>query len=73
MAHGPGPLLCFQQVPQRRHDANRVHLDVAADDRAAEVRRLAALGAAVVREADGYVVMADPEGNWFCVVGPAAG
>ena len=34
----------------------------------AEVTRLLGLGAAVQREADGYTVMSDPEGNQFCVV-----
>ncbi|MGK9168141.1 hypothetical protein KXR53_17660 [Inquilinus limosus] len=68
MVDGPGPSLCFQQVPERRYDNNRIHLDIAAADRAAEVRRLLALGAKVQREADGYTVMLDPEGNQFCVV-----
>ena len=65
---GPGPILCFQNVPGRTYANNRIHLDIAAPDRRAEVTRLLALGAAVQREADGYTVMSDPEGNQFCVV-----
>jgi catechol 2,3-dioxygenase-like lactoylglutathione lyase family enzyme len=51
----------------------RIHLDLYADDQAAEVARLTALGAREVhwskRPADAdYVIMEDPEGNRFCVV-----
>jgi hypothetical protein len=51
----------------------RCHLDLYADDQAGEVRRLTALGATEVHwdrrppDAD-YVILADPEGNRFCVV-----
>jgi len=51
----------------------RIHLDIYAEDQAAEVRRLAELGAREVHwdnlpdDAD-YVIMEDPEGNRFCVV-----
>jgi predicted enzyme related to lactoylglutathione lyase len=48
-----------------------VHLDLGADDRAAEVERLLALGATHVHDKDEYGVrwttLADPEGNEFCV------
>jgi predicted enzyme related to lactoylglutathione lyase len=48
-----------------------MHLDLYTDDQATEVRRLADLGARVVRRNhdpdDDYVVMTDPEGNEFCV------
>jgi catechol 2,3-dioxygenase-like lactoylglutathione lyase family enzyme len=50
---------------------DQMHLDLYTDDQAAEVRRLAGLGARVVRHHDDpdddYVVMTDPEGNEFCV------
>ena len=51
----------------------RIHLDLYADDQAAEVERLTGLGATEVqwdkRPADAdYVIMADPEGNRFCVI-----
>ena len=68
MVDGPGPKLCFQNVPERRYDNNRVHLDIETADPATEVRRLVGLGATVAREAGGYTVLCDPEGNQFCVV-----
>ena len=50
---------------------DQMHLDLYTDDQAAEVERLAGLGATVVRHNrdpdDDYVVMTDPEGNEFCV------
>lgn len=71
MVDGPGPKLCFQRVSGRRYDNNRMHIDISAADRTADVRRLLSLGATVAREAETYTVMHDPEGNQFCVVGPA--
>jgi hypothetical protein len=68
MVDGPGPTLCFQIFPGPRHGRNRVHVDVSVEDRPAEVARLMALGASVAREADGYTVIRDPEGNNFCLV-----
>lgn len=70
LVDGPGPLLCFQQVDGRGLERGRVHLDVVAADRRREVERLRALGASVQREAEAYTVMADPEGNRFCVAEP---
>ena len=69
MVDGPGPSLCFQRVPGRRYDNNRVHLDIAVADREGEMARLAGLGATVARREAGYTVMRDPEGNQFCLVG----
>jgi predicted enzyme related to lactoylglutathione lyase len=65
--------LAFQRVPEPKSGKNRVHLDVEVDDIAAERARLVALGAtavgAVVDDEDGpFQVMADPEGNEFCLV-----
>jgi hypothetical protein len=68
MVDGPGPVLCFQETPRRVPGERRLHVDVAAADRRREVRRLQGLGASVEREAEGYTVMRDPEGNAFCVV-----
>lgn len=51
----------------------KIHLDLYADDQAAEVERLVGLGATRVEwsrrpeDAD-YVILADPEGNRFCVI-----
>lgn len=67
LVDGPGPSLCFHHVPTRDYSNNRVHLDIAAADRPAEVRRLLTLGAEVQREVGAYTVMQDPEGNQFCV------
>ena len=62
------PRLFFQQVPEDRPPAkNRLHLDLRTDDLPAEVARLVALGATVLAEHDGRRVLADPEGNEFCV------
>jgi Glyoxalase-like domain len=69
MVDGPGPSLCFQEVPRRGHDANRLHLDIAVPDRKVAVAEALGRGASLVREAEGYTVLADPEGNRFCVVG----
>jgi hypothetical protein len=66
-----GPLIYLQQVPEAKTVKNRLHLDVGAQDTKAEVFRLTHLGASVVEEKDEmghqWTIMADPEGNEFCV------
>ncbi|MFI1766797.1 VOC family protein [Streptomyces sp. NPDC020800] len=70
---GLGRRLLFQRVPEAKTTKNRLHLDLHPGDgrRADEVARLEALGASVLREVTepggAWVVMADPEGNEFCV------
>lgn len=67
------PELVFVPVPEEKTIKNRVHLDLAPDDQAAEVERLTALGARRIDIGQGevsWVVMADPEGNEFCVLPP---
>jgi hypothetical protein len=71
-----GPGLIFVPVPESKTLKNRLHIDLApgpGDDQAAEVSRLKALGARPIhlgQRADAtYVVLADPEGNEFCVLG----
>ncbi|WP_432134285.1 MULTISPECIES: VOC family protein [unclassified Streptomyces] len=70
---GLGRRLLFQRVPEEKSGKNRLHLDLhaGAERRATEVERLTALGASVLREVaepgGRWVVMADPEGNEFCV------
>ena len=67
------PVLTFARVPEGKTVKNRLHIDVSPVDRdqADEVRRLIDLGA---RHADvgqgeqSWVVLADPEGNEFCVL-----
>ncbi len=75
---GGHPLL-FIEVPEAKRVKNRIHFDLfpSAGTRDEELARLLALGATEVedrREADGtgWVVLADPEGNEFCILrGPA--
>ena len=70
---GVGPSLSLDQVPSTVQVPPRIHLDLYAEDQAGEVERLKALGATEVHwdkrppDAD-YVILADPEGNRFCVV-----
>ena len=72
----PGPVpptLAFARVPEGKSVKNRLHLDLSPTDRdqAEEVRRLLDLGARLADVGQGdqsWVVMADPEGNEFCVL-----
>jgi len=68
--------LVFVPVPEPKAGKNRVHLDLATESarhQAAEVERLLALGAAPIDIGQGdvpWTVLADPEGNEFCVLDP---
>ena len=69
-----GPGLLFVTVPEGKVVKNRVHLDIAPLDRTRdeEIARLLALGATLVADhrnpdGTGWGVLADPEGNEFCV------
>jgi len=59
--------LVFIQVPEDKTVKNRVHLDIGADDAAAEVQRLLDLGARKVKTFQSWTVMRDPEDNESCV------
>lgn len=72
MLDGAGPTLCFHRIEPPRYVGNRWHLDLEIADRAAETARLRALGATWVREGGNYTVLADPEGNQFCLLEPKA-
>ncbi len=65
------PSWFFIRVPERKAGKNRVHVDLTAADREAEVARLVALGATACSEHDEWgavwTTMLDPEGNEFCV------
>jgi catechol 2,3-dioxygenase-like lactoylglutathione lyase family enzyme len=68
-----GPNVSLDRVPSSVQIPPRIHLDLYTEDQAGEVDRLLALGATEVvwakRPADAdYVILADPEGNRFCVV-----
>lgn len=70
---GSGPTLLFARGPDEKVGKNRLHIDVNATDREqeAEVERILALGATRVDIGQGdqpWVVLADPEGNEFCVL-----
>ena len=75
-ASGVGPYLEFVRTPDVASVRTRVHLDVmpsAGDDQSAEVARLRALGATDADIGQGdvpWVVLADIEGNEFCVLAP---
>ncbi|WP_338697411.1 VOC family protein [Streptomyces sp. Q6] len=70
---GQGRRILFQRVPEAKAGKNRLHIDVhvGPERREAAVERLTGLGARVLDEvkAQGgeWVVMADPEGNEFCL------
>jgi predicted enzyme related to lactoylglutathione lyase len=79
--HYPDPAvvpIVFVPVPEPKTGKNRVHLDLASsslEHQAALVRRLRELGARPVDIGQGevpWVVLADPEGNEFCVLEPRA-
>lgn len=75
--NGSGPNVSLDRVRSEVHVPPRIHLDLYAEDQAAEVERLIGLGATEVHwskrppDAD-YVILADPEGNRFCVVDASA-
>ncbi|CAN5479174.1 VOC family protein [soil metagenome] len=68
---GEGPIWLFLAVPEGKTVKNRLHLDFSPDDQAAEVERVIGLGARRVDIGQGeqsWVVLADPEGNEFCIL-----
>jgi len=71
------PGIVFLRVPEGKAAKNRLHLDFVPDDRAAEVARLIGKGASRVDIGqtgdESWVVLADPEGNEFCVLSARPG
>ena len=68
---GAGPNWIFLGVPDDKVVKNRIHLDFTPNDQQAEVERVIALGARHVDIGQGeqsWVVLADPEGNEFCIL-----
>ncbi|MFH8573635.1 VOC family protein [Streptomyces sp. NPDC017993] len=62
--------LGFQQTREPKSGKNRMHFDISSPDPAAEQQRVEALGGHRLEQyADGgFLVMADPEGNEFCII-----
>jgi catechol 2,3-dioxygenase-like lactoylglutathione lyase family enzyme len=69
---GVVPDLLFLKVPEEKAGKNRLHIDLRPEDQEAEVARVEALGARRVDIGQGPdvtgVVLADPEGNEFCIL-----
>jgi hypothetical protein len=69
---GVAPDLLFLRVPEDKAVKNRLHLDLRPEDQATEVARLERLGARRVDVGQGddvsWIVLADPDGNEFCVL-----
>jgi hypothetical protein len=69
---GVSPDILFFRVPEPKQVKNRLHIDLRPSDQSLEVARAEALGARRVdvgqSEAATWVVMADPEGNEFCIL-----
>ena len=65
---GAGPLIWINRVPEAKTIKNRMHLDVLGD-----TAELISLGATLLRRRDAEIrwdILADPEGNEFCVFAP---
>ncbi|MFJ6616827.1 VOC family protein [Kitasatospora sp. NPDC091335] len=74
LVESAGASLLFIRVPEGKSAKNRVHLDLQPQDRGRdeEVSRVVALGATVLADrrtpdGKGWVTLADPEGNEFCI------
>lgn len=72
-ASGPGALLSLMLSETPAQDHPRIHLDLYAEDQAAEVERLVSLGARRVDwdlypDDPDFIVLEDPDGNRFCVI-----
>jgi predicted enzyme related to lactoylglutathione lyase len=77
-ADGKGAEILLQRVPGGKHAKNRVHLDLRTRDLEPETERVASLGAQVLTRQPvaehgwRWHVLADPDGNEFCVLEPPA-
>ena len=69
---GVSPDLLFLRVPEDKKVKNRLHIDLRPDDQTADVERAIALGARRVdvgqNDTATWAVLADPEGNEFCIL-----
>lgn len=77
-ADGHGIEILLQQVPEVKSGKNRLHLDLRTPDLNSEVERVVALGAhrltsePLSEEGLAWHILADPDGNEFCVLQPPA-
>lgn len=62
-----GPRFCFQLIPEPKRGKNRLHVDLRAADVPAELTRLLRLGAQVIARYETHTLLADVEGNEFCL------
>ena len=69
---GNGLILYLQRVPEKKSSKTRVHLDIGVKDVEAALVRVEALGARKLEEVEEsglrWIVVADPDGNEFCLV-----
>ncbi len=70
-----GPHRAFQLVPELKAGKNRLHLDIRVPDREALAARIVEMGGSVVGEHQegeypSWTIMADPQGNEFCIYTP---
>lgn len=78
-ADGKGAEILLQRVPDGKHGKNRVHLDLRTRDLDTETGRVAALGARMLtaqpvsEHGSRWHILADPDGNEFCILQPPAG
>ena len=72
---GSGPRVYLQKVPEKKTAKNRMHMDIAVVDVDTAAAQVEALGGKKLQEFDEYgqrgIVMADPDGNEFCLVSVA--
>jgi predicted enzyme related to lactoylglutathione lyase len=77
-ADGKGTEILLQRVPEGKHGKNRVHLDLRTRELEPEMQRLLGLGAQILTEQPvseagwRWPILADPDGNEFCVLQPPA-
>ncbi len=76
--NGQGAEILLQRVPEGKHVKNRAHLDLRTRELESELHRLTSLGARVLTEEPvaeagwRWHILADPDGNEFCVLEPPA-
>ena len=76
-ADGQGVEVLLQRVPEKKREKNRLHLDLRTPDLESEVARVLGIGAVALTEQPlhefgwRWHVLADPDGNEFCVIQPS--